>query len=64
MKQRGINEAEVIQVLAKSDSVESGKEGILVATKNLDDKELCIVYLPKIEYNSVITVYKRRKKRR
>jgi hypothetical protein len=64
MKQRGINEAEVIQVLAKSDSVESGKEGILVATKNLDDKELCIVYLPKIEYNLVITVYKRRKKRR
>jgi len=64
MKQRGINESEVIQVLAKSDSVESGKEGTLIATKNLEGKELCIVYLPKIEYNLVITVYKRRKKRR
>ena len=64
MKQRGTNEAEVIQVLAKSDSVESGKEGTMIATKNLNDKELCIVYLTKIEYNLVITVYKRRKKKR
>jgi hypothetical protein len=51
MKQRGINEAEVIQVLAESDNVESGKEGTMIAIKNLDDKELCIVYFPKIEYN-------------
>lgn len=64
MKQRGTNEAEVIQVLAKSNSVESGKEGTMIATKIIDDKELCIVYLPKIEYNVVITVYKRRTKRR
>jgi hypothetical protein len=64
MKQRGMKEAEVIQVLTKSNSVESGKEGNMIATKNLNDKELCIVYLTKIEYNLVITVYKRRKKRR
>jgi hypothetical protein len=64
MKQRAINEAEVIQVLAESDNVESGKEGTMIAIKNLDDKELCIVYFPKIEYNSIITVYQRRKKRR
>ena len=64
MKLRGIDEKEVLKTFTESNWKETGKEGTEIAIRVLNDKELCIVYLPKTDYNLIITVYKRSKKRR